>query len=47
MTPSLLLMFVNAFDSAFGISASATRNFLTRTDRLPDDELCARCNSGG
>ena len=22
-----------------------TRNFITRTDRPPDDELCARCNS--
>jgi hypothetical protein len=22
-----------------------TRNFVTRTDRPPDDELCARCNS--
>jgi hypothetical protein len=22
-----------------------TRNFMTRTDRPPDDELCARCNN--
>ena len=23
-----------------------TRNFVTRADRPPDDELCARCNNG-
>jgi hypothetical protein len=23
-----------------------TRNFMTRPDRPPDDELCARCNNG-